>query len=153
MESSHVGVLHVPAQELRGRLFVLCSRQYGTRRTVISVVLAPVLVLLLDSTAHLDLESFVDRDIALVEQNMQIGPKEQSVRDEVRARLGVGLDMRGLEDRQRALAGDGATPAIRLGDQDPECPLPETRARQVFRAVAGGLFDGLLGGGNCTQTL
>jgi hypothetical protein len=53
------------------------------RASVVAVVVAAVLELLTDPTTDLDLHGRGDRDVALVEQRVQIAAEEDSVADEV----------------------------------------------------------------------
>jgi hypothetical protein len=75
---------------------------------MVAVVVAAVLELLADSPADFDLHGRCDRDVALVEQRVQVAAEEDSVADEVHAGLRMRLDVSCIERRERALASSPA---------------------------------------------
>src|SRR6267378_1604689 len=102
------------------------------------IVIASVLELLADASADLQPVLRRNGDVTAIEERVQVGAKQQAVRDLVLAAVGVRTDVRRLEDGQRPLAGDGASALIRVGHEDPERALAETRADGDRSAEATG---------------
>jgi hypothetical protein len=95
--------LVMPAQKLGGGPIVGRVRNDGEPLALVRVVVTAVLEFLLDPLADLDAQVLGHRDVAIVEKNVEIRPEQEPVRDEMRPRVRVGLDVRGFEDRKRAL--------------------------------------------------
>ena len=64
------------------------------------------------------------RDVAAVEEFVEVGAEEEAVVDRVRFDVGEVADVGGLEDRQGALAGDGAAALVGVEDGNAEAVLP-----------------------------
>lgn len=109
----------------------------GDRRAVHGVILAPVLEFLADAPAHLETPVRRHRDIAAIEQLVNIAAEQKAVADFVRAALAVGADMGRFQGRQRPLAGDGAAAIVGIGDGNAERSLPEARRDERGLAVTG----------------
>ena len=62
------------------------------------IVIAPVLELLADASADLQPVLRRNGDVTAIEERVQVGAKQQAVRDLVRAAVGVRTDVRRLED-------------------------------------------------------
>ena len=71
------------------------------------VLLTIVIVLFETLTDHEPVAIRVDRDIAGIEQLVDVGPQEDTVGNVVRVRVGPLDDMRGFKDGQRVLPADG----------------------------------------------
>src|SRR5438094_6693009 len=84
------------------------------------IIGAPVLELLADPSADLQPVLRRNSDVTAIEERVQVGAKQQAVRDLVRAAVGIRTDVCRLEDGQRPLAGDGASALIRLRHSDSE---------------------------------
>jgi hypothetical protein len=68
---------------------------------------------------------------------MEVGAEEEAVVDAVRALPGVRLDV-GLEDGERAFAGDGAAASVSFGHERPERALPEALADPALALLGRG---------------
>src|SRR5579883_2746654 len=100
------------------------------------VVMTAILEVVFEPPADLEATLIADRDIAKVEQAMNVGPEQKAVRDVVRAAVCVRPDMGGIQDRQGPLAGDRAAALVYIRHRDAECPLAKPRANQCRLAVS-----------------
>ena len=72
---------------------------------------------------------------------MHIAPQRESVRHVVPPPVGVRLHVRGFEDGERVLAGDGARPPVGVEYLHPEDPLPQAwtmEDRRTFVSFSSG---------------
>ena len=102
--------------------------------TMERVVVPSILELFADAPANLKSQVWRYRDVAGVEQAMNVATQEKPVGCLVRAAVTVGADMGGLQGWQCPLLGDRAAPLVNVGDQDPERPLPEAGTNEVRRS-------------------
>ena len=111
--SSPKDVVVVPAEQ-RGVGMARVEGREPDRAAVERVVVAAVLELFADAPA--DFASIVRRhgDVAAIEEHVNAGAEQNAVRHEVHAADDVGLDVRGLQHRQRALAGERAAAIVRI---------------------------------------
>ena len=68
-----------------------------------------------------------DREVAFVEQPVQVRSEENAVANLVRTALAERKDVTGLEDRQRMLTGDRAAPVVGVSDSNAERLLAKSR--------------------------
>lgn len=87
---------------------------------MVAVVVATVIELLFDAAADFDMHGRGDRDVAFVEQGVEIAAEEKAISDEVLAAFGVGLDVRGIERGEGALVGHGAAALVGICYQHAE---------------------------------
>jgi len=97
------------------------------------------------AAADFDLIFRSNRNVAAVEEAMEIAPKEEAVVHCMRSRLIEGLDVGGFEGGQRMLLRDRAGTVISIRDHDPEGPLAEARSDEHFFSISSLLIDPLLG--------
>ena len=100
------------------------------------VVVASVLELLTDTTAHLEARVRRDRHIPAVEESMQVASQEEAILDAMGSARGIRLDVSCLQHRKSPLPRRGAPPLIRVGDEDTERSLAKVRQHQRRRSVA-----------------
>jgi len=67
-----------------------------------------------------------DRDVAPIEQRMNVGAKQQAIVDSVDSAVTDRFDMRSLEHRECLLSSHCAAPFVNVGNQYSECPLAES---------------------------
>src|SRR5262245_15642878 len=73
--------LVMPVQELGVGLIQTPGRQHHEMLAMVLVVVTAILELLLDPRAHFDTALRRHRDVSTVEEDMQVGPQQQSVVD------------------------------------------------------------------------
>ncbi len=100
------------------------------------VVIAPILEFRPNAAADLNHVVIGDRQVAQVEEVVQVGTQQEAVVDLVRAVFRIALVVRGLQSGKRALTGHGAAPLVGVGDQEPKCPLPKARSYHLWLAIA-----------------
>jgi len=98
------------------------------------VIVPAVFELLSDAPADLEAQIGYDRDVACIEQAMNVPPQKQSVPCLVLATIAIGPDMGSLQRRQRPFLRYRAAPSIDVRDEHPECILPEARTNELRRA-------------------
>ncbi len=125
-----VHMLIVPAQVSAAGLFLYTRRQHRELLAVIAVIIPSVFVLFLYPPAHLYGIVFRYGDVSPVEQPVDVRAQQQAVGDGVRSGFGVGLYVRGLERRHRALAAYGAAPPVGVRYKQAEAALPHSYLRE-----------------------
>ena len=98
-----------------------------------------------EAAADLDLVFGRDRNIAAVEETMEIAPKEQAVVDGMRPAFVKGLDVCGFESRQGMFLCYRACTMVGIGNHDPESPLAEARANEHLFSISSQILHPLLG--------
>ena len=101
----------------------------------------PVVEVRVDVVAYLELVVRGDGHVAGVEQLVDVGSQEQAVPDVVLWLFLEGPDVSRLERRKRLLARYGALPAVDVGDDGPEDPLPDPGLHGDRIAVAAGKVE------------
>src|SRR6478609_133094 len=89
------------------------------------VVVLPVIKLLPDAPADLEVMLGRYRHVTGVEQTVDVATKEEAVLRLMVTAFTVGSDVRGLQGRQCPLAGDRAAPIVNVCHQNAECTLSE----------------------------
>lgn len=116
-------ILIMPDQELPVRLFVRRQGQMVQCPAMERIIRPAVGEFLLEPAAYLDLVFRRDRDIASIEQAVEIAPQQEAVLYGMRAVLGERLDVGGFESGQGMFRGNGAGTFVSVRYQNPECPL------------------------------
>ena len=75
------------------------------------------------------------REVALIEQIMEIGAQEDSVARKMRSKLAVRLDVRCLQRGQSLLPSDRASPIVDVCDCDSKGTLPQPWLHEVWFAI------------------
>jgi len=127
-------VLVVPAQELRIRTVCHSSRQ-GDLPPVHRVVCLAVLPFPREPLAHHEAVIGGHRDVARVEQPVNVRPQQETVHDFMRSIGPVGPNVGGFQDRERMLAADRACAVVSACDCHAEATLPEPRPDELCCAV------------------
>ncbi len=99
------------------------------------VVLAPVFELFPNATADLETEVRGDGHIPRVEKTVNVPAKQDPIARIMAAAFGIRPYMCGVEGRQGALTGHGASTVIKIGYEYPERPLTQTGRHQDWIAV------------------
>ena len=81
-----------------------------------------------------------DRHVALIEQPVQIGPKQDAIADVMRTILRIRLDVGSLQCRQRVLLRGSTRPTVRVHDGHAEDSLAESRRNELWRSVTRRVF-------------
>src|SRR6266850_1382515 len=114
--------LEVPPEQLYVWVITLTAWQlYGL--AIEGIIGATILEICLEFLTHVKLAVRADRNVAHVEQPMDVTPKQEAVWNLVRPVLRVWPDMRCLKDGQRVFHGDRACAAIRFGHSQAKYPL------------------------------
>lgn len=101
-------------------------------------VLLAVLELLAEAAARPKLVGGRDRDVASVEERVDIRAEQETIRYEVLASLTHGADVGGLENRKRLFLRYGAASLIRVHHEQPKGPLPQPLPHKHRVPVHGG---------------
>src|SRR5690606_8048473 len=101
----------VPAQVVRARRIGL-RRGNEHLRSMKRVVRQTVSIILLEARADFHPMLRRDRQVALIEQPVQIGTEQNAVAHVVRTMLRVRLDVRRFQCWQRMLLGDSTGPSV-----------------------------------------
>mgnify|MGYP004522103953 CR=1 FL=1 len=109
----------VPGEGL-GRRLREAARRRSQRGAVQAVVVPTVVEIGLKTATHREAPLLVHGHVAKVEQAVDVGAQQQAVGGLVRNALAEGPDVGGVEDRQRALARDGATALVAGSDGETE---------------------------------
>ena len=119
-------------------LWMFREPQLGAFELVVDLT---VLVFTGEPGAHAEAVVRCDGDVAPVEQAVEVGTKEEAVRDVVRTTGGIRNDVGSLQGGERVLARDGALLVGAL-DGKPERALAEPGTDRPLGPVAGALVLG-----------
>ena len=114
--SSTETLLIVPRQRIPIRP-ILSPRWRHDLLAMQRIIVAPVFEFLADPFAHLKAQVGRDRDVAGIEQAVDVAPQQQAIARLVAAAVAIGADVGGLQRR--------------------ECALPMARLDQMRLAMAG----------------
>ena len=76
--------------------------------------------LLVNPPTHLEMSILGHRQIAAVEERVEIAPEQDAVVDAVRTELGIRTNVGRLEHGKNPFTRDCAAPPVRIGDEHPE---------------------------------
>lgn len=117
----------VPFEKLRRRSGHLIKGQNCERLAIQRIVMAAVVELFADPAADLDLIVERHREVALIEEIMEIGAEQQAIVHFVRTTFSIRLDVASREGRKRPLSCDGTPAGVGVCDLDSECTLTKPR--------------------------
>ena len=100
------------------------------------VVDTPILEFLLQCATHAEFVIWRDGHVALVVETVQVRSQKQAIAHFMGPALGEGLDVRGVEDGEAVLAGDGAGPTVGVGHRDSEGALAKPGPIHLFFPIA-----------------
>lgn len=109
--------------------------------TVERIVSPAVLEVLSESIAHDEMVLGIYRDVALVEESVNIAAEEDPVGDLVDAFIGVRPNVRGLQHRKGVLGGNGAGAPVGSHHLRPENTLAAPGVYQDRRAETSGVLS------------
>src|SRR5688572_16216424 len=132
---STIDAFIVPSQKADARRV---SRRGGNghRGPVERIVRSAVSIILLEPRTDLEPVLRRYRDVALIEEPVQVGPKQNAITDVVRTMLRVWLDVRSFQCRRRVLLRHSTRTRVRVDHGDTEDALAQPRLNQLWRAVA-----------------
>src|SRR6059036_948095 len=99
------------------------------------IVVASVFIFLPDAPADLETQLRGNGHITTVKKGVQVAPEQESIAWVVWPALAVWLNMGRLKHRQCSLGGNGAAALVKIGYQDSESALPQTRKGQHGSAI------------------
>src|SRR5688572_13351849 len=132
---STIDAFIVPSQKVDARR-VTRRGGNGHRGPVERIVRSAVSIVLLEPRTDLEPVLRCNRDVALIEEPVQVGPKQNAIADIVGTMLRVRLDVRSLQSGQRMLLCDRTRPRVRIHHGDTEDSLAKPWLNQLWRAVA-----------------
>jgi len=109
------------------------------------VIIPAVFKLFANAAADLYAKIRGNRDIALIEEPMDIAPEKKPVADFMGPAFGIGLDMGRLQGRQGVLLGYGTGSAIGFCDGNLEGTLAEAWLEGSFFSVASPFLVNAMG--------
>ena len=121
--SSPETLLIVPRQRIPIRP-ILSPRWRHDLLAMQRIIVAPVFEFLADPFAHLKAQVGRDRDVAGIEQAVDVAPQQQAIARLVAAAVAIGADVGGLQRRKRPLLRDDAAALIDAVTSTRKAPCP-----------------------------
>jgi len=103
---------------------------------MVFVVMTPVGELLFKALGDNEAVLGIDGQVAGIEERMKVGAEKQAVADLVPSPVRIGSDVRGFQDWEGLLLGDGAAATISIQNRHPEAGLAEPRLGHIRSSVA-----------------
>jgi len=92
------------------------------------VVVAAVLEFFLDPAADPHFSVWFDGEVTTVKEDVQIAAQQEAIANLMRTVKGIGLDVSGFKDGERALTGYSASSVIRISHNETERTLSQARS-------------------------
>jgi hypothetical protein len=109
-----------------------------------AVIRAAVVEVELEALADYQALVFIDRDVATIEESMEIGAQRDAIAGAVRPAVSERPDVGGIQDRQRVLLRHCTGTIIRVENLHPEDPLADSWHVGGWRAVPWSLVRRLV---------